>query len=288
MSRAVLRPFKTTAAAEIDWPDLMDRLLPDELPRRREPCKAVLKSIFQRDLPDGMLQAASSLVALELESEARVMLIDFFRKRRGSTRIGKRLEMRWLFQKRKYSMAETASPEIPFSAPIEVRSEPEEHDAMAGFEWTPAAVEEMPLCDDTDLRSLAGAAQTKVSETPAEYRAGYESETIPGWDDMDDWGAVDTSALLDQRPSAAQKWTNQDAQLLDRLVTLDNDEITLLRYFHDNPGDDVRHAADILDYKVVDVNRRVNNKLRDYLRRYESGGWACEAWVVRMLELIQQ
>jgi len=76
MSRAVLRLSKTTVASEVDWSELIGRLLPDELPRRQEPCTAVLKSIFQRDLPDGVLQAASSLVTLELESEARALLID--------------------------------------------------------------------------------------------------------------------------------------------------------------------------------------------------------------------
>lgn len=183
-------------------------------------------------------------------------------------------------------MAEMSPLDAPTSNPIEISPEPEEHDGELGFGWLPAAVEEMPTLDDSDLRGLAGEAQAKVSETAAGYRAGYESETIPGWDDVDDWGAIDSPTIVDQRPSAAQEWGDQESQLLNRLAALGNDGIALLRYFHDNPGDDARHAADILDYEVVDVNRQVNNKLRDYLRRDESGGWACEGWVAHMLELI--
>lgn len=286
MSRAVLRLSKTTVASEVDWSELIGRLLPDELPRRQEPCKAVLKSIFQRDLPDGVLQAASSLVALELESEARALLIDFFREKRGSTRIGKRLGMRWIFQQRKSAMAEMTPLGVPSISIVETPPEPEEHDGEVDFEWLPAAAEEMPSFDDSDLRGLAGEAQAKVSETAAGYRAGYESKTIPGWDDVDDWEAIDAPVIIDQSPSAAQESVDQEALVLDRLAALGNDGIALLRYFHDNPGDDARHAADILGYEVVEVSKLVNNKLRDYLRRRESGGWACEDWVACMFELM--
>lgn len=288
MSRVVLRPFKAATAPEIDWQELLDRVLPEELPRRHELCKAVLKSIFQRSLPEGILQAASSLVALNLESEARALLIDFFRERRGATRVGKRLEMQWIFQRRRNAMSETASPDTlapaPAPAPVFPAVELEGLDDEAeDFSWTPRVESALPSSDDSDLRVLAADMQLKVSDTAAGYRTGYDSETIPGWDDLEDWVVPVTST---QQLEAADEQTDRETQLLYRLAALGNDGLAVLRYFHVNPGDGARHAADILDYEIADVNKLLANRLSEYVHRNEFGGWECVGWVSHMLELM--
>lgn len=286
MRRAVLRPYKTAVASDINWEDLVTRALPQELPRRIEPCRAVLSSIFQRDLPEGVLNAAASLVSLELEPEARVLLIDFFRERRGAARIARRLEMQWIFQKRRSEI--TARLEVSAVAPVPSPFTIELQDSLdeAALDWMPAAAEELPLTDDSDLRLVAGESQNKVSETREGYRVGYEGESIPGWDEIDSWLPTGGSTATANTSAKALGASERETQLLFRLASLGNEGIALLRYFHDNPGDGAKHAAYILDYEIAEVNKLLNNRLAGYVRRHQSGGWACVDWVASILELV--
>lgn len=278
MSRIALRPFKAAREPSIDWQELIDRVLPEQLPRRQEVCKAVLKSIFQRSLPEGILQAASSLVALNLECEARALLIDFFRERRGATRISKRLEMEWLFQRRRDAMYDTA-PVLPAVGSGGLGAEDE------SFGWTPLAENARPSSDDTELRAVAADLQRKVSDTSAGSRTGYDSETIPGWG-LDDWEVVGPLVTPAQQQEAADEQNDQETQLVNLLAALGNDGSAVLRYFHVNPGDVAKHAADILDYEIADVNKLLANRLSEYVQRSESGGWECVDWVSHVLELM--
>lgn len=285
MSRVVLRRFKATTEFEIDWHELISKLLPSELPRKHGACKAILKSIFQRDLSEGVLQAASSLVGLGLENEARALLTDFLREKRGSSRIAKRLQMQLLFQERRKAMAQVPTQEISVT-PNHARHESEldDQDREVDFEWASAEIEEIPLSDDSSLRASALKAQLMVSDTRAGYQVGYEEELIPGWEDIND--AVVNGSLEDFETSDPNRETpDLDTQLQLRLAALGEDALALLRYFCVNPGDSVKDAAYILGYEsTTDVNKLMNNRLKEYVRRHESGGWTCVDWVGRVLE----
>lgn len=289
MSRVVLKPFNMKAVAEIDWDELIGRVLPEKLPHRHELCKAVLKSLFQRELPEGVLQAASSLVELDREYEARALLVDFFRERRGAPRVGRRLEMQLLFQKRRDALSKTPFKESESATrhvipSFNVTGEPDETGALE-LEFKPSPEVVMPQVDDSEIRALAGKLQTQVSETPATYSLAGGGATTIDWDDLDD-GRGEPGPATRAQSEVFEGWTERHEQLVDRLAALGDEGIALLRYFHVNPGDGAKHAAEILDYELANVNKLLNNRLREYVRRSPSGGWECIGWVSRLLELM--
>lgn len=269
------------APEETNWSELLEKLLPSRLPDEKESCKASLRSIFRTDLPGGVLQATVLLVVMGAENEARTLLVDFFRENRKASKIALRLKMQLFFHERRKQGTERSSQEQSTAVSNHSANRTQEADEIS-FAWTPVTAEAMPLQNDADLRRLAAKAQEMISETAA----GYGEALVPDWASLDDQPATAAQAVADDETAVNRELTDLESRLIEQVTGLGEDAITLLTYFHENPGDRSSHAADMLGYEITEVNKLLNNRLSKYVCRYGSGGWACVEWVCRVLENI--
>lgn len=68
------------------------------------------------------------------------------------------------------------------------------------------------------------------------------------------------------------------------LKGLRSDELQVLQYFIDNPGDKVRYAANVLDIDARDINRMLHGALSAWLGKVDSFGWKPLPPLIRALE----
>ena len=68
------------------------------------------------------------------------------------------------------------------------------------------------------------------------------------------------------------------------LKGLRSDELQVLQYFIDNPGDKVRYAANVLDIDARDINRMLHGPLSAWLGKVDSFGWKPLPPLIRALE----
>lgn len=81
----------------------------------------------------------------------------------------------------------------------------------------------------------------------------------------------------------APKASGADAKL-KRLETLGGFEKKVLRYFADNPGDKVRHAANVLEVDAREINRVLYGPLKTLCTQGDGYGWSVNADVAEALE----
>ncbi len=281
MTQAKFENVQGTTSPQVDWHRLIGDLLPLKLATDDKQCKTLLVSIFRNDLPNGVLQAAVSLVERDMESEARALLVDFFRENRSAARIGRRLEMLLFFQERRNSNTETSLQEFPTKVDHHCDIQADDPDSEEEFEWMPVITETTVFSDDSELRRLAVKAQSMISETATSYR----DAAVLDWNGLDNLTVtVESSATVEQEIDSDRKLTALEYRLIDNVIELGEEAVDLLTYFYNNPGDRPIHAASILNCRVADINKLLSYKLRDYVYRCESGGWACVDWVCRVLE----
>lgn len=68
------------------------------------------------------------------------------------------------------------------------------------------------------------------------------------------------------------------------LKDLRSDELQVLQYFIDNPGDKIRYAANVLDIETRDINRMLLGALNTWLEQANSFGWKPTLRLLRELE----
>jgi len=68
------------------------------------------------------------------------------------------------------------------------------------------------------------------------------------------------------------------------LKGLQSDELQVLQYFIDNPGDKVRYAANVLDIEARDINRMLYGALSSWLEQADGFGWKPLPRLIRELE----
>lgn len=251
-----------------EWGPLVQNLLPLALPKHADDCQETLENCFRGVLPQGVTQAAVSLVAQGLEHIARALLEDVLREHRDSHRLYRILQLQLLFRER----CERNTPAI---GSAHINAQP--HSTEEDWAWIPSTDEsEPPAVDDNSLRAAAA----NVQEGIGSYRAKESGEQIPGFEELLDeqypvanlsGGALLTESLLIERTSRLG------------VIALD-----LLRYFSDNPGDNAVHAEAVLGYPRTDVLRLLHGSLGHYLKKTSNGGWECHPWVEHVLSALDE
>jgi hypothetical protein len=90
--------------------------------------------------------------------------------------------------------------------------------------------------------------------------------------------------LENTRVEATSKVELSRANLPSILKGLHEDELQVLQYFIDNPGDKVRHAANILDIEARDINRMLYGALSAWLEQVDGFGWKPRPQLIHKLE----
>lgn len=261
---------------EPKWTVLVQSLLPLALPDELNACMKLLQASFRDSLPQGVVQAASILVTLGFEQQARILLVEFLREHHDAPRLYRLLQMRRLFQERQERAKEgtiTALSVAEYQTDIQLGTD-------SDWEWAPSKEDiDAPNVDDSLLRSAALSLQQSIGAYSAEERGA----NIPGFEELSDHKAwPEVVSVLGGAKNQNEK------VLLERVSKLGQTALDLLRYFSDNPGDKAVHAETVLGYPMSEVRRLLLGTLGSYLRKTGSGGWECHPWVVDVLSALDE
>lgn len=265
-----------------EWTSLVAQLLPTQLPVQRVECIELLHNSFKKSLPVGVVQAVSSLVSVDLEVEARELLVDFLREKYDSEKLLKELRAQPLVEVSPYTPDHDIS---PHPAHGDTESDPSVEtvieDEHSDWDWTPASEIRAPSVNDFDLRQEA----ERIQQTIGFFRVSEQGTVIPNLDEPAD----QFSWMLESTPSTqSESVAPKEITLVERTVKLGNIALDLLRYFADNPGDRASHAELVLGYPIADINKFLSGSLSNYLKRSGSGGWECQPWTHDVLAVIDE
>lgn len=254
-----------------EWAQLIERLLPKQLPGQIERCTALIESCFRDVLPKGVLQAVCYLVSLRLEQQARELLVDFLSQKHDSALLLGLLQPPFVESTESTkSMVSSASAYLDVSFDILTEE--------ADWEWDELDEFGKPSVDDMALRHAA----EKVQASIGSHRALESGDPTPGFDDMDDLSWTDKPAVV----SAVESRLENERVLMERIGKLGPVALDLLRYFSNNSGDRAFHAQQVLGYSAAEINRLLSGSLALYLTRNTSGGWECHPWTTDVLEAL--
>jgi len=265
----------------LEWPTLVAQLLPTQLPVQRVACIELLHNSFKKALPVGVVQAVSSLVSVDLEEEARELLVDFLREKYDSEKLLKELQSQPLLKFSHHTSdhdigRHPAHGGTESDPSIETFIEDEHSD----WDWTPASEIRAPSVNDFDLRQEA----ERLQQTIGAFRASEQGTVIPNLNEPID----QLSWMLESTSTQSESVAPKEITLVERTVKLGNTALDLLRYFADNPGDRAAHAELVLGYPIADINKFLSGSLSNYLKRSGSGGWECHPWTHDVLTIIDE
>lgn len=261
------------------WIQLVAQLLAAPLPTRLGECTELLRAVFRKSLPDGIVLAVSTLASLDREAEARELLVDFLDEKHDSERLRKLVQLQLLFIKRTVSLPASPASEPPAECPgsADLAAEGDfDGDDQLHLTWLPAGETQAPAVDDSALRNAARGIQDSIGAHHMQ-KAGAVVVGLGEMPDEQDW------ELSPASEPAERPVTSQDNILVQRTSSLGSIALDVLRYFADNPGDRASHAEQVLGYPRPVINGLLSGTLSQYLQRNGSGGWACQTWVPDVL-----
>lgn len=277
-------------------------------PVRLTDCSAVLRSCFPH-VPDAVVISISTLTQLGLQLVAKEVLMDF-------------LELAQDRQTSASSDYLSNEPWEFGQEPIEVKAisshgtDDVEHLTLSmanddGDDWLLALQPEqgwdVSSADDSELRDLAERTQNLIGSHVAE-ETGFHITDLGDFSASEDWQVVlpSTASVVAPEISESALWSQpapdpippaptpavmrnstlpeqQLALIAEKTASLGQTALEVLKYFADNPGDKNTHAEQFTGIPRGMINALLTGTLGRYVKRTDTGGWACHSWVQDVL-----